>query len=235
MKGLLKSFKNIGLGIVATALMSTSAHAVNLDFGFSGFSFIFDRVAGQDLVFGAYGDNRSSSSLVYDELAQTVNISIAGIGTINNDDGVRAEVNEAAYTYNLAVSGVTEDANGNLVVNNLGTNAQATYSFDQVADIGSVAGTVQITAFEQLSAELIILDNVIGEGLNSDGWFDGIGQVLVNGGISNIFNYTGGDYDLNFGVEGATGPTTEVPEPATALLLGFGAIGGALKRRKATA
>ena len=80
-------------------------------------------------------------------------------------------------------------------------------------------------------ASLTVLDNVAGEGLNTDAWFNGTGAVFVNGSISNIFAATGGDIDLNFGVERAIAGA-EVPEPATALLLGLGALGGAIKRRK---
>ncbi len=227
MKGILKVLKTIAVAGLASVVVTTSAQAATFDFGQSSLAVFFDEDGdnNDELIFGAYRDARTTGTLTFDDVLNTAFITITGSGTTNSLPG-GAELNESDFTFTLSIDDVVENAAGDLVTTDA-TNGTGSINIDNLNG-DSVSLNVETHMFLGDAAGLLVLDLVSDLGVSSAGWFNVSGDVLVNGAVSNLFANVGGDYGLNFGAERAE----VMPEPATALLLGFGALGGAIKRRK---
>ncbi len=232
-----KTITRIAFSFFSILALTTSAQATifNWDFGFSGNFLAFDTASGDDFHFGSNA-TLSTSEIEYDDVAQTLTISIMGTGDVVNSVDSSIIVSGASFNFNADFTDVT----GNTSIPNLITTTpgNGNYSISNVGNIDGIAGDDSVSGEFVTHLTTTLLSSSAGEGINSEGWFSGINDILVNGLTSNtLFNATGGDFDLNFGALRAEGPDsdgTAVPEPATALLLGLGAVCGALKKRKSS-
>jgi len=216
-------------------LVVPTAQATTFQWSFAagGASIIFDPATGENFHFGA-NPALSVSTVVYDEVAQTLVASLVGTGDVVNSNTGAVLATGSDFDFSITYTGVTGDP----LTPNLETAIEGigSYSISNVGNIDGVAGNDSVSGTVETHMNLLDGDTVLAQipdaGIQHAGWFHGIGDVLVNGAEANaLFDSTGGDSIFSFGtatvVNGA-----EVPEPITAALLGLGVLGGAIKRRK---
>lgn len=222
------------LFILIMALAIPSANAVNLTFAESGLAVAFTDTDGADFFIGAFSDD--DSTLVFDAATGVATATISGLATVNDPNNGNAELDQTTFDFVLTVTNVTEEASGNLVTT--GTNSgTAQVTFNDVAGFGEISFSSDVYMFlndDGGTNSNTLLDLTTSTGISAGAWlqsvgFQGIGDVLVNAVPDSTLGANGGDFSLKFGVEDAT---TEVPEPMTAALLGFGILGGAIRRNK---
>ena len=177
-----KAQKNTLISLMFVLFLCTNASATIFDFGFSGLALSFDQSTGADFRFGSFSDTRSISTLDFDAVTGIADISISGLGTIN-DALSGAELNQTNYNFALSISGVSTNAAGDLLVSNA-SNGIANYTIDNASGIGQIDGSIQTFQF-QTPSNLTLLSTFIGAGLRSAGWFNSINDIFINGIESN--------------------------------------------------
>ncbi len=219
--------KKLLLAALFLVIPNAQATTFTYDFGLNGISIAFIADSGLAYHFGSESA-LSTSSFVFDDVAQTAVVTASGFGDVVNTDTGAVITTGTAFTYSVNYTGVTGDP----LAPNLetATNGIGSYTINNVGNIDGIAGDDSVSGQVQIRTITgnTILAQTPTQGIQHAVWYDGIGDILVNGSEANaLFNAVGGDNNLAFGTLQA-----EVPEPMTAALLGLGMLGGAIRRKK---
>jgi hypothetical protein len=191
-----------------------------------------------------------NSTIVYDSDTLTAVVTLAGQGYVRDlANGGTTIVDSTDFFTELVITNVIPitDPEGLLGFAGVGASSFGTVT---VADFGDITGdgigdTISYDIEARFmnfasyagsanykseiadlgSANFFLWDSTILGGIAANAWYRATGNFFVNGQLSNLIASGGGDIHLRNG-------STEVPEPATALLLSFGLLGGAVRRKR---
>lgn len=192
------------------------------------------------------------STVVYDSDTLTAVVTLAGQGFVRDlNNGGTTIVDNTDFFTELVITNVIPitDPEGLLGFAGVGASSFGTVTVVDFGDIDGdgVGDTVSYDIQAQFmnfasyansndykseiadlgSANFFLWDSTILGGIAANSWYRATGNYFLNGQLTNLITAGGGDIHLRNGTTG-----TEVPEPATALLLSFGLLGGAVRRKR---
>ena len=224
-----------------TFFASTASATTTYNFSSGGVWLNFDSpTAGKDFTF-TVNDVGTTRTIIYDEVTKKATVNITGNATVN---GLTSAFNLVMDFLNvipitnpagiIGFSGVGATADGRLNIANVGDvtgdGNNDNISLDLFAKFMNFSGSTQAPYNEVANlglANFFLWQSISQGSILAKAWY-GTDNIFVNGQNRNgLFNSVSGDMHLAGG-----SANTQVPEPATALLLGLGTLGGILRRRK---